>query len=60
MITSLINYLLLEHQKVTFKAENNLDFLEHSVRIEALEDVADLSIILQFSAKAEGTLVLQA
>lgn len=46
MITSLINYLLLEHQKVSFKAENNLDFLEHSIRIEALEDVADLIIFL--------------
>lgn len=42
MITSLINHLLLEHQEVTFKAENNLDFLEDTVRIEALEDVADL------------------
>ena len=38
MIISLINYLLLEHQKVTFKAEDNLDFLEHSVRTEALEE----------------------
>lgn len=46
MITSLINYLLLEHQKVTSKAENNLDILEHSIRIEALEGVAELSIFL--------------
>lgn len=60
MITSLINYLLLEHQKVIFKADSDLDFVEHSIRIEALEDVADLSIFLQFSAEAEGTLVFQA
>lgn len=55
MITSLINHLLLEHQEVTFKAENHLDFLEHTVRIEALEDLTDLSIFLQFAAKVEQT-----
>lgn len=46
MITSLIKYLLLEHQKVTFTEENNWDFLVQPTRTEALEDTADLSIFL--------------
>lgn len=46
MITSLINYLLLEHQKVTFTEENNWDFLAQPARTEALEDTEDLSIFL--------------